>query len=54
MDHLWRDAKKTILANRQYSTIQEEVRLFITYVRGLKPSDALRKAGTLSPHFWLR
>lgn len=53
MDHLWRHAKATISANRQYATIDESVERFICYLDGLSDYEALRKAGLLSPDFWL-
>lgn len=54
MDHLWREPKAKVCANHQYADIDEEVRAFIAYILDLSPRQALRKAGTLSRHFWLR
>jgi transposase len=54
MDHLWRDAKQKVCANRQYATIEDEVRRFLAHVWALSPRQALRKAGVLAPGFWLR
>lgn len=53
MDHLWRDAKAVVCANRQYESIEEQVDRFIEYLHELPPEDALRKAGVFSQHFWL-
>lgn len=53
-EHLWRDGKKIACANRQYHTMQEEVDRFLGYLETLPAKDALRKAGILSPDFWLR
>jgi len=54
MDHLWRDGKQKVCANRQYPTVEVEVDRFIEHILGLTPGDALRKAGVLSKEFWLR
>jgi hypothetical protein len=32
VDHLWRDAKAVICANRQYATIDDEVERFTDYI----------------------
>jgi transposase len=54
MEHLWRAAKQKVSANRQDATIERAVARFLRYVRRLTPRAALRKAGVLSPRFWLR
>jgi transposase len=54
MDHLWRQAKQVVSANRQYADIEEHVHRFIHYLYSLRPREALRKAGVLSEDFWLR
>ena len=54
MDQLWRRCKQTISGNRQYDTIDNHVDHFVDYVLHLSTQDALRKAGLLSPDFWLR
>lgn len=54
MDHLWRDAKAAICANRQYATMDDQVEQFIEYINDLSPMDALRKAGVLASNFWLK
>jgi transposase len=54
MEHLWRFAKQQISANFQYRSIEAHVSRFIGYVHQLSPRAALRKAGVLSRHFWLR
>ena len=53
MDHLWGHGKDHILANRQYSVIDEEVERFIDYLSGLSNREALKQAGILSENFWL-
>lgn len=54
MDHLWRDLKRLIAANRQYATADQLAEWAERWVHGLTPRAALRKAGVLSDHFWLK
>jgi transposase len=54
MEHLWRDAKQCICANRQYPSIEIQLARFIGHVCSLGHRAALRKAGVLSKRFWLR
>jgi DDE superfamily endonuclease len=54
MDHLWREPKSVICANRQYDTIEEEGDRFVTYLEALSPHQARLRAGLLSPTFWLK
>lgn len=54
MDHLWRELKGRIAANRQYTTIDDEVAAAEAWVLSLIPTQARRKAGILSARFWLR
>jgi transposase len=54
MDHLWGAPKAKVSANRQDLTIDRAVERFLRYLRRLTPRAALRKAGVLSRHFWLR
>lgn len=54
MDHLWRAPKQMMCANRQAATIDVAVGRAMRYLEGLTPRAALRKAGVLSPRFWLR
>lgn len=53
MDHLWGHGKDHILANRQYSDIDEQVERFIDYLSALSNPEALEQAGVLSQNFWL-
>jgi len=53
MDHLGRHGKEVVCANRQFGSIDEEVRHFLRYLEGLTPREALTKAGVLSGDFWL-
>ena len=54
MDHLWKGLKQRISANRQYRTVDEQTDWAERYILGLTPRQARRKAGVLSPRFWLR
>lgn len=54
MDHLWRSAKQNVSANRQYVNIDLLAERVIQYLMRLTPRAALRKAGVLSGHFWLK
>jgi transposase len=53
MDHLWRHAKQAVCANRQYESIEEEVRRFVRYLEDLTAGQALNKAGAFADDFWL-
>ncbi len=54
MDHLWRHVKGVALANRQYVLIGDLVTHALNYLDSLSPRQTLRKAGVLSPDFWLK
>jgi transposase len=54
IEHLWRAPKENVSANRQDATIERAVERFLRYLRRLTPRAALRKAGVLARHFWLR
>jgi transposase len=54
MDHLWRSAKQNVSANRQYANVDLQAARVIRYVMRLTLRAALRKAGVLSRHFWLK
>ena len=34
--------------------IDDQAKRFVTYLQGLSPHQAMRKAGMLSKHFWLK
>jgi transposase len=53
VDRLWNCAKQHVCANRQYSSIEEQERLFIEYLHNLDGDEALRKAGLRANNFWL-
>ena len=54
MDHLWRSPKQKVSSTRQEATIDRAVTRFLRYLERLPRRAALRKAGVLSAHFWLR
>jgi transposase len=54
MDHLWRHGKAVMSANHQYDSIDVQVERFVHYLEGLSAEEAMRKAGILSPTFWLK
>lgn len=54
MDQLWRELKGHISANYQYPTIEEHAAAAEQWLRSLTPTEALRKAGIRSKHFWLK
>jgi hypothetical protein len=53
-DHLWKELKRLIAANRQFRTLDKEADYAEHWLLGLSPTEALRKAGTLSDNFWLK
>lgn len=54
MDHLWRDVKQNVCANRQDTSIDALVMRVLRHLQRLPPRAVLRKAGVLSRRFWLR
>jgi transposase len=54
MDHVWKELKRLIAANRQAASIDDLAQEAAEWVLQLRPREALRKAGILSPTFWLR
>jgi transposase len=54
MDHLWKELKRLLAANRQAAHMDQLAAEAAAWVLQLRPRDALRKAGILSPTFWLR
>jgi hypothetical protein len=53
VDHLWRELKRLIAANRQFQTIDEVARYAENWFLRLTARAALRKAGILTRDFWL-
>ena len=54
MDQLWRELKRLIAANRQAASIDTLAADAASWVRGLTPRQARRKASMSSKRFWLR
>jgi transposase len=54
VDHLWRGLKNDLAANRQFASIDEQVRYAEAWVRALTPTQTLRKAGLLAKNCWLK
>jgi transposase len=54
MDQLWKELKRLIAANRQATNIDAWAQEAADWILTLSTQDALRKAGILSPNFWLR
>lgn len=53
MDHLWRELKRLVAANRQAESIEALAAQAVDWVLGLPARIARRKAGMGSPRFWL-
>ena len=53
MDHLWRELKRLVAANRQADSIDALADDATAWVLGLTPVQARRKAGMAAEHFWL-
>ena len=53
VDHLWRHLKQDVLANEPLPNLDIVLKRAWTYLANLSPRERLRKAGVLSPHFWL-
>ena len=54
MDHLWRQLKDDLAANRQRPTIDALAEQAEAWVLALTDQQALRKAGLLSKNCWLK
>ena len=54
MDTLWGQGKDVISANKQYTTIDEQVDRFLGHLRSLTNQEALHTSGVLSKKFWLK
>jgi hypothetical protein len=54
MDQLWRELKGHISAHYQYPTIDAHAAAAEQGIQSLTPTEALRKAGIRSKHFWLK
>lgn len=54
VDQLWRRVKQEVLANRGGRTVDEAIDALAGWILALSPRQRLRKAGVLSPAFWLQ
>ena len=54
MDTLWGQGKDVVSANKQYTTIEEQVDRFLDHLRSLTNQEALHTSGVLSKRFWLK
>jgi hypothetical protein len=54
VDHLWRELKRLLAANRQFRAIDAEAEYAERWFLGLTARQALRKAGILARGFWLK
>jgi transposase len=54
VDHLWRELKRLVAANRQFRTIDAEAEYAEGWFLALTARQALRKAGVLTRDFWLK
>jgi transposase len=54
MDQLWKELKRLIAANRQATSIDALAEEAVDWILRLSTEEALRQAGILSPHFWLK
>ena len=54
MDQLWKELKRLIAANRQATSVDALAEEAADWILSLSTEEALRKAGILSPHFWLK
>jgi transposase len=53
-DHVWKELKRLIVANRQFKTIDDEADHAERWLLDLTPTTVRRKAGVLSRDFWLK
>lgn len=54
IDALWGQVKDVVSADKQYATIDEQVKRFVRHLRSLSNREALHTSGVLSKEFWLR
>jgi hypothetical protein len=54
MDTLWGEGKDVISANKQYASIEDQVRRFLAYLQAFSGEAALHTAGVLSKDCWLQ
>jgi DDE superfamily endonuclease len=54
MDTLWGQAKDAVSANKQYASLDEQVKRFLAYLSACSNHEALSAAGVCAPDFWLK
>ena len=54
MDQLWKELQRLVAANRQANHSESLAQQAEAWLLGLTPHEAFRKAGILSPNFWLK
>lgn len=54
IETLWGQGKDCVNANKQYASIDDQVDRFLARLERLPGEEALRTAGVLSDHFWLK
>jgi transposase len=54
IDTLWGQAKDVVSANKQYTSLDEQVERFLAYLSSFSNREALIAAGVCAPDFWLR
>jgi hypothetical protein len=54
MDTLWGHGKDAITVNKQYTSLDEQVKIFVAHLSGLSNKEALQTSGVLSENFWLK
>jgi hypothetical protein len=54
LDTLWGQGKDVVSADKQYTTMEEQVSRFLRHLGGLSNQEALHTSGVLSEKFWLR
>jgi hypothetical protein len=54
MDTLWGQGKDAISVNKQYATLDEQVRSFVAHLDELSNKESLQTSGVMSENFWLR
>ena len=53
IDTLWGQAKDAVSANKQYSSLDEQVERFLAYLSSWSNREALTAAGVFASDFWL-
>jgi transposase len=53
MEGLWRHCKVVVSANKQYTSIDQQTRLFVRHLMSFTDEEALQLSGGRSPDFWL-